>query len=157
MAVELDGSRAELVSFEPLVVKLPKDWAHFHSYGGTSRFFQGLAEERLLATRCRAPECSEHRLFLPPRPHCVECWAETEWMEVTPRGTIHTFSEIRYPGALFRAKAPVPLISVAVEGVCTKLMSYLKEGEPEIGMPVRAVFETQRPTNTILDLAWVPA
>jgi hypothetical protein len=36
-------------------------------------------------------------------------------------------------------------------------MSWLKEGQPEIGMPIQAVFNTQRPTHTILDLAWVPA
>ena len=42
-------------------------------------------------------------------------------------------------------------------GGCTKLMSYLKEGEPKIGLPVKAVFNTEAPTNTILDLAWVPA
>ncbi len=36
-------------------------------------------------------------------------------------------------------------------------MSWLKEGMPEIGMPVKAIFNTAKPTNTILDLAWVPA
>ena len=51
----------------------------------------------------------------------------------------------------------MPLISVEIEGVCTKLMSYMKEGKPEFGMKVKAVFETKSPTNTILDLAWVPA
>ena len=33
----------------------------------------------------------------------------------------------------------------------------LKEGSPEIGMAVKAVFNTEKPTNTVLDLAWVPA
>jgi uncharacterized OB-fold protein len=36
-------------------------------------------------------------------------------------------------------------------------MSWLKEGKPKIGMPVKAVFNSDNPTNTILDLAWVPA
>jgi acetyl-CoA C-acetyltransferase len=59
----------------------------------------------------------------------------------------------------FEGKLPdgTPLISVELDGVCTKLMSWLKEGRPEIGMPVKAVFNTQHPTNTILDLAWIPA
>ena len=48
-------------------------------------------------------------------------------------------------------------VSVEIEGVCTKLMSYLKEGEPQIGLTIRAVFNTQVPTHTILDLAWIPA
>lgn len=36
------------------------------------------------------------------------------------------------------------------------MMSYLKEGTPEIGMPIQAWFHTQNPKPTILDLAWVP-
>ena len=32
----------------------------------------------------------------------------------------------------------------------------IKEGKPKMGMPVKAVFNTENPTHTILDLAWVP-
>ncbi|MEE8169230.1 MAG: hypothetical protein V3T70_01665, partial [Phycisphaerae bacterium] len=66
-------------------------------------------------------------------------------------------SVVKYPGELFKLPAGTPLISVELEGICTKLMSWLKEGTPEIGMRVKAVFNTARPTNTILDLAWTPA
>jgi hypothetical protein len=64
---------------------------------------------------------------------------------------------VLYPGALFRASVPCPLISVAIEGVCTRIMSYLAEGEPEIGMSIKARFNTENPTHKILDLSWVPA
>ncbi len=157
MTVKLDGTKADLLSRDPMVVKNQKSWYHAHSYGGWSRFFQGLQEGRLLGTRCTSSDCSEKRIFLPPRTDCVDCWARTEWVEVPPKGRVFTFSEITYPGELFRAEPPVYLISVEIEGVCTKLMSYLRDGKPEFGMPVRAVFETKNPTNTILDLAWVPA
>jgi len=80
-----------------------------------------------------------------------------EWVEAPQVGKVYTHTTILYPGELFRAKPPVPLISVEIEGVATKLMSYMHEGTPEIGMPIRAWFNTARPTNTILDLAWVPA
>ena len=56
-----------------------------------------------------------------------------------------------------RLAAPVPLISVEIEGVGTRMMSYLRTGTPEIGMRVKAWFRTDEPTNTILDLAWEPA
>ncbi len=157
MTVEFDGTKAELLSRDPMVVKNLKNWYHMHTYGGWSRFFQGLQEGKLLGTRCTNPACEENRIFLPPRTDCVDCWHRTEWVEVPPKGRIYTFSEVTYPGALFRAKPPVYLISVDIEGVCTKMMSYLKEGKPEFGMPIKAVFETESPTNTILDLAWVPA
>lgn len=157
MTVKLDGTKAELLNEEPMIIKNLKNWYHVHSYGGWSKFFQGLKEGKLYGTRCTNPDCQEHRIFIPPRPDCVDCWHRTEWVEVPPVGTIYTFSEVTYPGELFRAEAPVPLISLEIEGVCTKLMSYMKEGKPEFGMKVKAVFETENPTNTILDLAWVPA
>ena len=91
------------------------------------------------------------------RSECPDCWHETEWVEAPQAGRIYTWSGDKYPGELFKLPAGTPLISVELEGVCTKLMSWLKEGEPEIGMPVKAVFNTEKPTNTILDLAWVPA
>ena len=157
MAVKLDGTVAEILNENPLVIKNKKFWHHIHTYGGWSKFFHGLREGRLLGTRCPNPDCGEKRIFLPPRADCPDCWARMEWVEAPTTATIYTYSEITYPGELFRAEAPVHLISVEIEGACTKLMSYMWEGAPEFGLPVKAIFRTDNPTNTILDLAWVPA
>ncbi|MCK4871472.1 MAG: OB-fold domain-containing protein [Phycisphaerales bacterium] len=157
MTIELDGTSAEILSKDPMVVKNLKTWFHSHTYGGWSKFFQGLQEKKLWATRCTNPECGENRLFIPPRCDCVDCWHRTEWVQAPTVGKVYTFSTITYPGELFRASHPCPLISIEIEGVCTKLMSYMREGKPEFGMPVKAVFNTENPTNTILDLSWVPA
>jgi uncharacterized OB-fold protein len=157
MAVKFDGTVAEILNENPLVIKNKKYWFHMHTYGGWSKFFHGLREGKLFGTRCANPQCSENRIFIPPRADCPDCWARTEWVEVEPVGKIYTFSEITYPGELFRAEPPVHLISVEIERVCTKLMSYLWEGKPEFGLPVKAKFHTDHPTNTILDLCWVPA
>lgn len=142
---------------DPFVIRNPKTWSHYHSYGGCGRFFAGLQEQKLLATRCTHRACGEKRLWLPPRSECPDCWHAMEWVEAPQAGRVYTWSIVKYPGELFKLPAGTPLISVELEGVCTKMMSWLKEGTPEIGMRVRAVFNTQRPTNTILDLAWVPA
>jgi uncharacterized OB-fold protein len=147
----------EVCNKEPLGVKNPKTWPHYHSYGGWGRFFDGLTRKKILATRCTNPACDEKRLWLPPRCDCPDCWAQTEWVEAPQQGRIFTWSIVKYPGELFKLPADTPLISVELEGVCTKLMSWLKDGRPEIGMNVRAVFNTEHPTHTILDLAWVPA
>ena len=157
MTITLDGSSAEVLNRDPLVIKNQKSWYHIHSYGGWGKFFTGLLEKKLLATRCTNSECEEKRLWLPPRCECPDCWHEMEWIEAPTVGKIFTHSTVLYPGELFRASIPCPLISIEIEGVCTKLMSYLKEGEAKMGMPVKAVFNTEAPTNTILDLAWVPA
>jgi uncharacterized OB-fold protein len=157
MTVELNGTIAEVLNQDPLVIKNQKNWYHAHSYGGWGRFFLGLQQGKLLATRCTNLDCKEKRMWLPPRCECPDCWHAMEWVEAPTKGRIYSFTTVLYPGELFRASKPCPLISVELEGVCTKLMSYLKEGEPSIGLPIRAVFNTQKPTNTILDLAWVPA
>ena len=34
-------------------------------------------------------------------------------------------------------------------------MGYLSEGEPEIGMKVVPIFNTTKPSYTILDLSWL--
>jgi len=156
MAVELLRGGGEVLNSSPLVIKNPKDYFHIHTYGGLSPFFDGLAGSKLLGTRCANGDCEEDRIWLPPRVHCPDCLEPAEWVEAPRVGTIYTYSTVLYPGSNFRLSTPCPLISVEIEGVCTKLMSYLKEGEPEIGLPIRAVFNTQDPTHTILDLAWVP-
>ena len=157
MTIELNGTTAEVLNDDPLVIKNKKDWHHIHSYGGWGLFFKGLQKGKLMATRCGNTACGEKSLWLPPRCECPDCWHETTWVEAPKVGKVYTHSTVLYPGAPFRASIPCPLISVEIEGVCTKLMSYLKEGTPKIGMPVKALFNTAKPTNTILDLAWVPA
>ena len=157
MTVQILKEGAETFSLSPLVIKNPKDYFHIHTYGGLTPFFRGLAEGKLLGTCCPNPACTEHRIWLPPRVHCPDCYTPMAWQEVAPRGVLYTHTTVLYPGSSFRLSTPCPLVSVEIEGVCTKLMSYLKEGKPEIGMPLEAVFNTAKPTYTILDLAWIPA
>lgn len=157
MSIPWPSTVIEQLEKDPFVIRNPKTWSHFHSYGGWGRFFTALQKGKLMGTRCANRACREKRLWLPPRCECPDCWHEMEWVEAPQTGQVFTWSVVRYPGELFKLPPGTPLISVELEGVCTKLMSWLKEGEPEIGMNVRAVFNTQRPTNTILDLAWVPA
>lgn len=157
MAIDWPTTPLKVWNEEPLGVRNPKTWEHFHTYGGWGRFFRGLQQGQLLATRCPNTQCMEQRLWLPPRCECPDCWHEMEWIAAPTVGRIYTWSIVLYPGELFRLPPETPLISVELDGVCTRLMSWLKEGRPEIGLPVRAVFNTQRPTNTILDLAWIPA
>lgn len=156
MATDWPKAALEVIEADPMVVRNPKTWSHFHTYGGWGRFFKGLEQKKLLATQCSNPRCDEKRMWLPPRCECPDCWQDMEWVEAPQRGRIYTWSVVKYPGELFKLPPGTPLISVELDGVCTKLMSWLKEGTPEIGMKIRAVFNTENPTHTILDLAWVP-
>lgn len=145
------------------VLKNPKHVVHNHSYGGVSRFFEGLTQGKIFETFC--PRCCINHggaLWLPPRVDCPDCWGKMGWFEIDVMGrgaTVYSHSVTNLPGAGFKGTVPCPLISVEIPGVCTKMMSYLSEfgeGEPYIGMPIRPVFRTERPTRTILDLSWIP-
>ena len=141
-----------------IVRENPRTITHYHSYGGISKFFDGLSRNILLGTVCDS--CWTTGIWLPPRVHCPDCWNKMDWVTVDPHNAkVYTHSMTNYPGAGFKASVPCPLISVEIPGVCTKLMSYLSEfgeEEPYIGMQIRPVFETKNPTYTILDLSWVP-
>ena len=156
MSVELVSPGCEALNFSPLVIKNVKDYFHRHSYGGLTRFYEGLRASKLLGTRCTDHACEGRQIWLPPRAYCPDCLRPMEWVEAPQTGEIFTHTTVEYPGISFKLSTPCPLISVSLEGVCTKMMSYLKEGRPEIGMQIRAWFRTENPTHTILDLAWVP-
>ena len=156
MTVELIGEGCEVLTPSPLVVKNPKDYFHIHSYGGLTPFFEGLVDGKLMGTRCATGTCGG-LIWLPPRGYCPDCLQRMEWVEAPCTGEIYTHTTVEYPGSNFKLSTPCPLITVSMEGVCTKLMSYLKEGKPEIGMRIEAWFRTENPTHTILDLGWVPA
>jgi uncharacterized OB-fold protein len=141
----------------PVVVKNAKNYFHVHTFGGLSAFFLGLTKGQLLGTRCNDPHCEENRIWLPPRVYCPDCLGHMQWTEAAQVGRVYSHSTVLYPGNGFKLSTPCPLISVEIDGVCTKMMSYLKQGEPTIGLPIRAVFNREQPTYTVLDLAWVPA
>ena len=142
---------------ETWVLRDERTVIHFHSYGGISRFFDGLAMGALLGTRCT--RCNGE-IWLPPRVHCPDCWKEMLWQTVDTRDArVYSFSVTNYPGAGFKGTVPCPLISLVIPGVATNMMSFLSafgDGEPFIGMPVQPVFRREKPTRTILDLSWIP-
>jgi hypothetical protein len=160
----LNPGATVLRRLDPLVIEKPRAPIHIHTYGGETPFFKGLAEGRLMATRCINKKCDPAGkagyFFLPPRVYCPDCLEKMIWEDVTEiarrTARIHTHITVAHPGAFNRVPMPCELISVEVEGAETIIMSQLKGAKPEIGMPVEPVFNTSNPTFTILDLAWKP-
>lgn len=139
------------------VVNFPRSITHHHTYGLLTPFFKGLTEGKLMATKCTNPECSENSTWLPPRADCPDCYARMEWVEVPPEGKIYTFTMVDYAGVGIEMRTPYWQVDVAIEGVDTVCKGYLLHGKPELGMKVKALFNTEKPTHTILDMCWVPA
>ncbi|MDP3769553.1 MAG: hypothetical protein U1A23_03840 [Candidatus Sungbacteria bacterium] len=153
--VLIDTLFKQFVPSDVIVRENPRTITHYHSYGGLSKFFDGLTNEILYGTLCLHDRATG--IWLPPRVHCPDCWETMIWAPIDfYEACVYTHSTTNLPGAGFQASVPCPLISIEIPGVCTKFMSYLSEGEPYIGMPIEPVFRTKKPTYTILDISWIP-
>jgi len=146
------------------VVRLPRfgeEGTHYHTYGLLTPYFRGLAEGRLLATRCVNPACpiakGRGELWLPPRADCPDCHQPMEWQHVVdPEGYVYAFTYVERGGTGLEIPCPYYQIDVKMDGVSTILKSYLAGAGPvKIGDKVRARFRTgDEATRTCLDLYW---
>jgi hypothetical protein len=139
----------------------PRSVTHIHSYGKEAPFFQGLADGKLIATRCDNPDCeTKGSIYMPFRIYCPDCLSENTILDMTETAKktakIHTFMICERSGAFNELDVPIKFINIEFDGVCTILMSYLSDGEPEMGKKVVPIFRTKSPTYTITDLSWVP-
>lgn len=139
----------------------PRNMTYVHSYGGEYVFFQGLADGKLIASRCDNPECeTKGSIYMPFRIHCPDCLAKNTPIDITDKARktahVHTFMTTERTGAFNTLKKPIKFINVEFDGVCTILMGYLSYGDSKIGMRVVPIFRTKNPTYTITDLSWVP-
>jgi len=140
------------------VIEWPRSLTHVHTYGMLSPFFEGLRKGELRATLCPNKNCSEKRLWIPPRAHCPDCHIEMAWKSLPNPviGKIYTFTEVVYAGIGIELSTPYWQVDVELPGLATIPKSYLLYGKPHIGMRVKAEFRTKNPTNTVLDYYWVP-
>lgn len=144
-------------------VTKPRNMTYIHSYGGEAPFFEAIAEKaRLLATRCDNPDCpGKGTLYLPFRIACPDCLAKMTIVDVTAVANevarIYTFIVTERSGAFNTLEKPIRFVDVEFPGAGfgTLLKGYLVgPGQPAIGLRVRPVFRTGKPSYTIQDLAW---
>jgi len=148
-------SAERMLNVEPLVhesrIKVPYSW----SVGDTgSRFFTELRDHRrLLGKKCSG--CQS--VYVPPRKMCPRCFQDTgPWVEVGPRGTLVTYTVVRYDNGLAPLKAPFACGVIQLDGGSTGLVHLLAGVDPESlreGMRVEPVFKEDR-TGCILDIAY---
>lgn len=102
-------------------------------------FAPHLRDGRLMATRCR--RCG--RTSFPPRADCEDCMSgEFEFVELSGRGTVHTFTRIVSAPTGFERRAPyvVGVVDLAEGGRALAWFGdTIPESEIKIGMDVRVV------------------
>jgi hypothetical protein len=148
----------DLKGMAPIIIKQPYQIDYIHSYAQDSPFFAGLANGKLLGTRC-AP-C--RYTYATPRLHCMYCGGECDWVELPKEGNVHTFTVCHYGSEEFLKETPFVLILVEWPGVDTLFLARLMGVDPLkpslqwVGMKVRAQFKRLskfKPT----DVYFVPA
>jgi len=107
----------------------------------TASYWKGCRDHQLLIQRCE--QCSHLQFY--PRTVCASCMAcDLEWVQVSGRGTISSFTVVRHP--VSKAYAPeIPYVIALVqldEG--PTMMSALCNCDPgdiKSGLAVEVVFE----------------
>ena len=119
-----------------------------------SRFLIELRDrKRIMGTRC--PTCN--RVYVPARSICKDCFGQLdEWVEVSNKGTVLTYSIEYEPKPIQPVKPPIVYGIIKLDGADTGLVHMLGEADPEqlrIGMKVQAVFREER-EGSILDIKY---
>lgn len=115
-------------------------------------FFAACNEETVLIQRCAAPECRRYVFY--PRVCCPVCHCgELDWVEVSGRGRIKTFTVVHRPHHDgFMAEAPYVFAAVEIEE--GPLVYGRIEGDPSlppaIGDAVQPVFVQHTPEQKLL-------
>lgn len=87
-----------------------------------ARFFAGLRERRILATRCSASDMT----YLPPRAYCERSFTPCDgWVEAGHEGTIEAATIVT---ATFESLPPPPyaIAYVRLDGVDTALLNFVR-------------------------------
>lgn len=121
----------------------------------TSRFLTSLRDDKkILGIRCEI--CN--RVYVPPRSTCGVCFSELrEWVELSGRGRIESFSFVNY-SEMTHPYEDIPLIFaiIKLDGADTGIVHLIgeaREEDLEIGKEVEPVFNENR-RGHILDIKY---
>jgi uncharacterized OB-fold protein len=102
----------------------------------TKTFWDALAQGRLTTTRGR----SSGRLAFPPRPFCPHSHErEIEWVDLSGRGTLYSYTVVHAPPKAFAAMAPYRVCIVDLDEGLRVAAALTGEAPAAIGAPARAV------------------
>jgi hypothetical protein len=132
-------------------LKLP----YSYTAGATlSQFFIALRDEgKIMGKLC--PGCQ--RVLFPPRKTCGRCFTETtDWVDLSGKGLVESFTIVHYSEPTLPEKPPYVLAQIKLEGTHGGITHLLKGIEPDqvrIGLEVQAVLKEKRQGN-IMDIEY---
>lgn len=139
---------------ESLIVLSPYSINYIHSYAEDSAFFLGLADGKLMGSKCT--NCGF--VFATPRGHCMVCGSPTKWLELPKTGRVHSWTTCQFGSEAFLKETPYNLCMVEFDGAGSLLLARLKDCVQDdiwVGMPVEAKF-APKAKYSITDVWFVP-
>jgi len=131
------------------------DYRYTHGIAG-EKFFNEIKENaRIMGTTCK--RCS--LIYVPPRLFCERCFEKlNEWVEVSRRGEVHTYSVAYIDVDGSKLKEPIVWAMIKIDKVHGGLVHKLGEVSPEdvkIGMRVEAIFKgKEERVGSMLDIKY---
>ncbi len=116
----------------------------------TKPFWEAAKRHELVMPRCKT--CDQ--LFFYPRSECPRCLSnDIEWMKVSGRGHLHTYTVVYHPAnAAFRDDTPY-IYAVVQLNEGPRMVSNVVQCEIEavrVDMPLEAVFDDVTPEWTLV-------
>jgi len=104
------------------------------------QFYKYVEQGKLMGGRCK--KCGT--IYLPPRPLCTKCFSKDfEWVEISPKGKLLTYTIIHVAPVQFQSMAPYAVGIVQLENGL-KIPGMIRDVEHEkieIGMELQVGFE----------------
>ena len=110
----------------------------FTSITKTNDFIDFLEGGKVMGTRCK--DCG--MVFFPPRADCYKCLASNvEWFEVSGKGKLLTYSELKFAPVGFQDDVPycIALLDYGEYKVFGRIAKNVPESEIEVGMEMKTV------------------
>ena len=131
---------------EPVVlegrIKVPYAW----NAGETASHYLTCLRDKKKIFGKKCPKCS--KVLVPPRKSCPFCFVDTaEWVPLSGKGEVDTFTIVRRDTNLQPRKAPFAYAVIKLEGADTGFVHILGDVDVEeikTGMKVEAVFAEER-------------
>ncbi len=110
----------------------------FTSITKTNDFVDFLEGGKVMGTRCK--DCG--LVFFPPRADCYKCLASNvEWFEVSGKGKLLTYSELKFAPVGFQDDVPycIALLDYGEYKIFGRIAKDVPESEIEVGMEMKTI------------------
>lgn len=103
----------------------------------TLTFWDALREGKFLTSKC--VDCAH--ITFPPKPICPECWGDNlEWIELSGKGILRSYTEVSAAPAMFEADVPYVLCIVDLdEGIrlVSRVLAAWEDLVPDLRVTVK--------------------